>query len=227
MPTSIQSYLALSTLLFLLLLTPLSCGLLPRSHRIALVRSKSLPLLLLLLSNLVLLSLQRPGQITPKHLPEYGPVMHYSAAKKVSSRTTTPDTKWAPRKCSFLWLSYNLGKAVGLMRTKWRPFLWALLIGIVAGVTPTVEARRLGIDLLLPTVAILSLLTGLVTGKLTRQRRMACISGVTPVIMLTVYVSIYQYPFLTGTWTVFLILALICGLISFGGASFATRKHRK
>jgi len=98
-------------------------------------------------------------------------------------------------------------------------YLWALGIGGVTGIlmTGVVQAlfslKGIIISLIIPSAA------GFLTGKITRQRWLGWISGILPVII--VYILVHM------RLSALLIAVLICGLTSFGGAWFATRKSRK
>jgi len=165
-----------------------------------------------------------------------------SGAKKTPSRTTAPDIihpspikPVAKAEQAALYTKRPL--SINKPQPPKHSFLWALVIGVVAGVL-TIGSRFAMFYLPYPPYGLFEIyaislpllilwVTGLVTGKLTRQRRMSWISGITPVIVLAAYISIDHFYFLKYRWQEFLILAPICGLISFGGASFATRKRRK
>jgi serine/threonine protein kinase len=152
---------------------------------------------------------------TQERLPEYAPWINPLAAKKVSNRPTVPDTKQPPRKYSFLW-----ALAIGGVLTRGS-------LGFASFYLPyppygLFEIYEISLPLLILWI------TGLVTGKITRQGRMGWISGITPVVLIAPFALISWFPVtLSEVIQLVFIGAPICGLISFGGASFATRKSRK
>lgn len=140
--------------------------------------------------------------------------------------------------CGFggAWLATRKQRPSLKNRSRKYNYSWTLVCGIVAGLlTIRVDLAFGYYDFIPLSLSLLSLLlllifciSGLLTGKITREPRMGWISGITTLIIFTVFLLIRHPSGLLDLLTslVEIVLAgVFCGLISVGGAWFATRKR--
>ncbi len=161
-----------------------------------------------------------------------------SGAKQMPKATPAPDpkqllpAKWYQKETEEILEHPDAHVHMGRPLRK-SGYLWAVGIGIVAGGISIVPIL-IGVTniFIVPLISSFLWIAGLVTGKITKQAMMGWIPGITPVVLLfTITAAISNSLSDPGKWAEIIvtgfIAALICGLISFWGAAFATRKPRK